>query len=140
MPNDFDESLIARKTPWAACAALEDMFATKGRASVSDNVNWVGIAFTCATKANGFPLDSTDSAVVLGWAHLAISIRESLACTFTCNCWGILHGAMVVRMNMVIRYGNHLGDYICDCKRVVDWCLSCLEVRRFLEMETIPRF
>jgi hypothetical protein len=137
----FDETLVKRSTPWAACVALEAFFQGGGHCRVQDETNWVGIAYTCEMKSDDEPPDSPHLHHVLAWAYLAISIHESMATGYSEeDRWGIITGGMWVRTKMIVRCGDHLGDHICDCKRVVEWCLSTPQVKRFLEIENVPPF
>lgn len=138
--NSFNESLINRPTPWAACAALEEFFAQGGQCRVTDKTNWIGIVFTCSTKAATLTEASQpDLLHALGWSHLAIAIRESMASTFSQDdSVGIIKGAMFVRANMIVCCGNHPGDPICDCDKLVEWCISLPSVGQTLQMKKAP--
>ena len=141
MPSPFfDESLIDRKTPWAACAAFEESSpqAMSGHGPIQ--INWDGVAFTCARKAMEACDQEDDMLLALGWAHLALAIRESLAASTVGDTWGIIHGAMVLRANLIIRYGNVPNDRICDVSGIIDWCFERSEVVRLLERTEPPGF
>jgi len=137
----FAESLVNQTTPWAACIALEAFLAAGGQCKVSDETNWVGIAYICDMRSDNEPPQSPQLHHALAWAHLAITVRESMATDYSAeDSWGIIKGAMWIRTKMIIRCGNHPGDRICDLAMVVDWCLSTPEVQRFLKLEHVPPF
>jgi len=137
----FDESLIKRSTPWSACVALEEFFKAGGECRVQDETNWVGIAYTCEMKSDDDPATSPHLHHVLAWAYLAVSIHESMATGYSEeDRRGLITASMWVRTKMIIRCGDHPGDHLCDCNKVVEWCLSTPQVKRFLELENIPAF
>lgn len=141
--SNFDESLFAKSKPWAAAAAFDEFLADGGVCRLTDRVNWVGAAFTCARKADGDPPEAAELAHLLIWAYLAIKIRESLASGFPeSESWGIIKGAMWVRINLIVRCGSHPQDDICDCAKVVEWCLKTPQVHQFLKLQPkeIPRY
>ncbi len=142
MPSkSFDESLIDRETPWAACAALDKLRELSvGGVELHEGVNWAGVVFTCAQKAVEACDRGDDMIMALGWAHLAVGIRESLANAMEGDTWGTMHGAMVLRTNLIIRYGSVPNDRLCDVRRVIDWCFQRSEVSRFLAGSPPPRF
>jgi len=135
----FDESLIANEMPWAACIAMEEFLKRGGKCRVSDEMNWVGIAYTCEAKLDFGPEPPLQLHQALAWAHIAILIRESLASGFSPEeSIGIITGAMWVRAKMIARCGNHPGDFICDCDKLVEWCIGLPSVQHSLKMTTIP--
>jgi len=141
MSVTFDESIINRPTPWAACAAFETFLAQGGQCRLTGETNWPGIVFTCAMNAD--PADpgchKPELLVALGWSHLAILIRESLATGVSPeDSVGIITGAMWVRAKMIVRCGNQPGDHICDRDKLVEWCLGLPSVRLILQITTIP--
>ena len=81
-----------------------------------------------------------DMLLALSWGHLAIAIRESLAAAADGDTWGIIYGAMVLRANLIIRYGHVPNDRLCDVSRIIDWCFRRSEVVQFLERPESPRF
>ncbi|HVM59539.1 MAG TPA: hypothetical protein VMV72_01625 [Verrucomicrobiae bacterium] len=137
----FDKSLVMRRTPWAACAALENFLSTGGQCPMESEMNWIGIEQICASNANGEPDTPNDMTHSLAWAHLAISIDESMASAFTGgDTSGIIGSAMWVRANMIAPFGHHPKDPICDLDTVVEWCMTPPEVQRLLKAETPPPY
>lgn len=138
---DLTDAVLNRNTPWVACAAIEELFRSGLQCKVSDSRNWAGMAFTCAMKAEKECETPSHIDRALAWAHLAVSIRESLASSYSAaESVGIVAGAMWVRAHMIVRCGNHPGDPLCDSHKVVNWCLEVPQVRDFLELENIPAF
>lgn len=139
MPPTFDESLISRKTPWAALAALERFLAEGGRCRLPDITNWIGIVFTCESNADGEPGPKPALHEAFAWSQLAIQIREAMAREFPqAQTVGIITGAMWVRANMIVRFGNYPGDPICDCDKLIGWALGLPGVKEALKTQEIP--
>lgn len=81
-----------------------------GQCRTTDETNWILIVFICETKVR----ESSQLHHALAWANVAILIRESLAREYSPEEGeGVISGAMRVRVNMIIRCGNHPGDFIC---------------------------
>jgi len=142
MPTtSFSEILVARETPWAACVALEEFFAAGGQCESSDRTNWAGIAYTCEMKADGIPPTPMQLHHSFGWTYLAISIHEAMASKHSAkDSWGFIKAAMWLRTKMIVRCGNHPHDELCDCDKVVKWCLTTPQVEHFLKMMNVPPF
>ncbi len=150
--SSFDESLVHRTTPWAACAALEQFLSQGGRCCWNDNTNWLGILSLCEMNIRSDASKRPDVLVApslheaFAWARLTISICESLASSHPPerpqsprqSFVSAPLRAMWARTHMIVRCGNFPGDPICDREKVVEWCMSGPEIRQLLETDSVP--
>jgi hypothetical protein len=90
---------------------------------LDSEINWLGFAESAAARV----ADVRDGQTVLEtmlWGHLAVMVREELA---QAKSGGKMYG-MMVRYNLIMRFGNHPGDPLCDSKIIVDWFFQTLQL------------
>jgi hypothetical protein len=126
-------AVFERDDPWEATFYLGKFFGNGGVCRLHDDFNWVGAAFICSSKANNILSAKVEMVQRLAWAFLAILINESLASSCPDECSGQKGRAMLDRVNMIVRFGDHPNDYICDLDTVVDFYLGGHEVQEVLK-------
>ncbi|MFN7138094.1 MAG: hypothetical protein ACK4UN_02015 [Limisphaerales bacterium] len=134
-PANIDSSDFERKTPWIAAAALERLFASGGECRMDDPIHWPGVLFTLEQKLD--EPETLDIAITSAWAHLALQIRQSLARTMQPSSESSAYG-MWIRAKMIVHYGHHAGDNICDLDKLCDLCMGMEGVQSTLSLSPIP--
>jgi len=113
-PNDLVRAPAAEAMLW-----LEEWLKQGNKINVDADTNWLGLAESAAAYAcNTFGKHTVLESVI--WGSIAITIREEIA-KAEAGRRPSLDDAMTVRYNLIMRFGNHPRDPICDSKIIVEW-------------------
>lgn len=117
-----DENELLAMHPAAALAWLQDWL-NKGNVVSSDDtkIHWLGLAEVSAARAS----DSDCKYGILEsllWGSIAIRVYEELAKPTSNSSFR----AMIVRVSLIVRFGNYPNDSLLDSKLVVNWFYQTL--------------
>ena len=119
-----DVNNLIRRHPAEVLLWLEDWLKQGKRVSYDSETHWQGLGDIAAAYACNANSKHTIVESIL-WGSIAITVREQLAKNES-DKPGALGPAMIVRCNLVLQFGNHPGDPICDSKIIRDWFFQAL--------------
>jgi hypothetical protein len=122
MNEDVNELL--NRHPAAVLLWLEDWLKHGKSISHDSEINWLGLGDSAAAYAcNTYGRHTTVESIL--WGSIAVTVREHLAKSES-DRPGVLYPAMIVRCNLILAFGNHPGDPLCDSKIVRDWFFQAI--------------
>jgi hypothetical protein len=113
---------VASEHPAETFVWLANWLESGNRIELGSKLNWIGLAEVAAGYVSGMYGECSMLETLL-WGSIAVTVREALA-QGTPSGDGFLYGAMVVRYNLISKYGNYPGDPVCDSKIIVKWFLE----------------
>ena len=117
-------SNLLDRHPAAVLLWIEDWLKQGKRISHDSEMNWLGFAEGAAAYAcNAYGRHSVVESIL--WGSIAVTVREHLAKSES-NKPSALGPAMMVRCNLILMFGNHPGDSLCDSKTVRNWFFQVL--------------
>ncbi len=131
-----DVDQLLSRHPAAILTWLDGWLKEGKMVSLDSEINWLGLAEIAAAHASNM-YGRRSILESLLWGSVAIIVGEQLAKSEPKGN-DLLHGAMVVRSNLILRLGSHPGDPICDAKIIVDWFYQTLSMS-LQEAETLVK-
>ena len=118
MPTESANNLINSR-PEEVLLWIEKWLGQGKKVDLNSDINWSGLAecaaaYACDTSGKHTVLQS------IMWGSIAVIIREQLAKAEEGR-QPSLDDSVIVRHNLIIRFGNHPGDPLFDSNVIVAW-------------------
>jgi hypothetical protein len=122
MKTDINELL--KRHPAEIYLWLEDWIKQGKPVSHDTEINWLGLAESAAANAcNQYECHTVLERIL--WANIGVTVREHLAkgeSEFLTSA----ASAMAIRHNLIMDFGNHPGDPLCDSNVILKWFYDTL--------------
>jgi len=124
----MDENVnnLLKRHPAEVFLWLEDWLKKGKNISHDSEMNWLGFGDSAAAYAcNAYGRNTTVECIL--WGSIAVTVRERLAKSES-DKPVTLAPAMIVRCNLILAFGNHPGDPLCDSKIIRNWFFQALPI------------